>query len=196
MDVDRRGEGADLVHADLRIVDEIRLVQHDHRRGAALPGDDQIALEPARIEVVIEAADEKYRVDIGRDDLFLGGIAGRAAREAAGPGENGLDAGVARLCRRLDRDPVADRGKIGAARGLVAQPSRHPGQPLVPPGEHTIDVRVLHGDPRRRQTLAPMRLEQLFEPSRPAKRLQIVGHSVDEAISCQRISRQKDLSES
>ena len=73
--------------------------------------------------------------------------------------------------RRLDRDPVADRGKIGAARGLVAQPTRHPGEPFVLPGEHTIDVRVLHGDARRRQTVAPIRLEQLFESSRPAKRL-------------------------
>ena len=63
------------------IVDEIGLVQDDHRRGAALPRGHEVALDPARIEVVIEAGDEKHDVDVGGDDLLLGGIAGGAARE-------------------------------------------------------------------------------------------------------------------
>ena len=95
MDVDAGRESADFVKGDLRIVHEIRLVQDDHRRGAALPGDDEIALEPAGVEVVIETADEKDRVDVGGHDLFLGRITGRTTREPAGPGKNGLDAGVA-----------------------------------------------------------------------------------------------------
>ena len=182
MHVDGGSQRADFVHEDLRIGDQVRLVQHDHRRGAALPGDDEIALEAPRIEVVIETADEKHGVDVGSDDLFFGGIAGRAPREPAGPGQHGLDAGVAGLCRRLDGDPVADGGEIGRARGVVPQPSGHPRQPFLLPGQHTVDVRVLEADARRYQPVAPIGLEQLVEPSRPAKRLQLVGHSDGETV--------------
>ena len=76
--VDPGRERADFVDGDLRIVHEIRLVEHDHGRRAALPCDDEIAFEAARIEVVIEAADEEDSVDVGGDDLLLSGIAGGA----------------------------------------------------------------------------------------------------------------------
>ena len=42
------------------------------------------------------------------------------------PRQDGVDPRVAAVAGRLDGDPVADRGKIRAARGLVPQPARRP----------------------------------------------------------------------
>ena len=96
MDLDRRRERADLIDRHLRILHEISLVQDDDRGGAALQGDREVAFEPARIEVVIEAADQEHGVDVRGDDLLLGGIARRASRETAEPRQHGLDARVRR----------------------------------------------------------------------------------------------------
>ena len=74
---------------------------------------------PAGVEVAVEPGDEEDDVDVGGDDLFLGGVAGRAPREAAVPRQHGD--GYARRRRaaaRSTRDPVADRREIGARRRL------------------------------------------------------------------------------
>ncbi len=63
----------------LRFRSEIRLVQDDHRSGAAVPGDDQVPLDAARIEVAVQTGDEKHRIDVGGDDLLFRRIAGGAA---------------------------------------------------------------------------------------------------------------------
>ena len=130
MDGDAGRDRLDLVDVSRRIVDEVRLVQHDDRRGAALPRDDQVALDPPRIEIAVEAADEKHDVDVGGDDLFFGGIAGRAAREAAEPRQDGVDARVA-VRDGLDDHPVADRGKVRRDSALVPKPARHARQHLA-----------------------------------------------------------------
>ena len=65
-------------------------------RDAARPGDRQVALEAAQVEVAVEPGDEERDVDVGGDDLLVGEVAGgppagigRAAHEgrldAAGP---------------------------------------------------------------------------------------------------------------
>jgi hypothetical protein len=66
VDIDCRRERTDLIELDLRIVDQVDLVQHDHRRRATLPRDQQVALEPPWIEVVIEAPDQEHRLDVRR----------------------------------------------------------------------------------------------------------------------------------
>ena len=111
----------DLFDVALRIVDEVRLVQHDDRGGAALPGDEEVALDPAWVEITIEAADEEHDVDVGGNDLFLGAIAGRASREAARSRQDGDNPRVTVPAGRLDGDPVADRGKVRASFRTVAQ---------------------------------------------------------------------------
>ena len=67
----------------------------------------QVALDPARIEVGIQPADHEHAVDVGRDDLLPVVFAGRAALIAE-------SAAAGRRCRRLlgralDQHPVADR---------------------------------------------------------------------------------------
>ena len=65
---------------------------------------------------MVEPGDKEDDVDVGGDDLLLGGLAGGAAREALGAGRTALMRRVAVAGRRLDGDPVADRGEIGARR--------------------------------------------------------------------------------
>ena len=95
MDRHARGQRGDLGDERRRIVDEIRLVEDDDRRGAAFPRGHQIALDAARIEIVIEAGHQEDDVDVGGDDLLLGGIAGGAAREARRARQDGADPRVA-----------------------------------------------------------------------------------------------------
>ena len=99
--------------------------------------DEQIAFDPARVEVAVEPDDEEDDVDVRGDDLFFGAIAGRAAREAARARQHRTDpccasyAVRAVVLGRLDDDPVADRWEIRARRRLVPQPARHARQPLA-----------------------------------------------------------------
>ena len=56
--------------------------------------------------------DQEHGVDVGRDDLLFGGIAGGAAGKAAGSRQHGANPRVGARGRRLDRDPVAHGWKI------------------------------------------------------------------------------------
>ena len=124
----------------------------------------QVALDAARIEVVVEAGDEEHDVDVGGDDLLLGGIAGGAAREPAEARQHGADARVAAGCAALEHHPVADRREIGAAVGGVTQPPGDAREALARRRQHAIDVRVLEADPRRaRYPPARMRRERRRE---------------------------------
>ena len=86
-------------------------------RRAAFGRDEQVPLDPSRVEVSIEARDEKHDVDVRRDDLFLGGVAGRATGKAAVP--------------RQDRDDTRVAATLG---GRERRPSRRP--PESPRARH------------------------------------------------------------
>ncbi len=128
-----------------RILDEVGLVQDDNRRGATLPRHDEVALDPPRVEIAVEAADQKHDVDVGGDDLFLRGVAGGATREAAEARQHGMDARVA-VSDGLDDHPVADGGKIRAGFGAMAKTSRHAREQFAFGRADAIDVRVLEHD--------------------------------------------------
>ena len=62
-------------------------------RHAARPGDREVALEAAKVEVVVEAGDDEGHVDVRGDDLLVGEVArgppvrvGRAAGERRASG--------------------------------------------------------------------------------------------------------------
>ena len=96
------------------VVNQVRLVEDDHRRRPAVPRGQEIPFDAARIEIVVETRNEQHDVDVRGDDLFFGWIAGRAAREPAESRQHGTDARVAAVRRGLDRHPIADRRVIRA----------------------------------------------------------------------------------
>ena len=125
---------------------------------------------------MIEPGDEKHDVDVGGDDLLLGGIAGGAAREVRRPRQDGADAGIAAGGGRFDDHPVADGGKIRAPRGIVAQPAGHAREALAVRRHHAVDVRVLEAHARRGHAVGAVRLERGREPGRPAEIFQSQRH--------------------
>ena len=69
--------------------------------------------------------DEEHDVDVGGDDLLLGGIAGGAAENRLTRGRTARMRASPPVAGRSSDHPVADGGKIGAAAGGVAQPPGH-----------------------------------------------------------------------
>ena len=113
-------------------------------------GDQQIALDAARVEVAVEAGDEKHDVDVGGDDLFLGGIAGGAPREAAA--RAAAPRGCARRRRRRGGSSATQSPTAGkSARAAASWRSRPETRASSSPArrEHAVDVRVLEADARR-----------------------------------------------
>ena len=159
----------DLLDEGVRSVDEVRLVQHDDWRGAAVPGSQQIALDSSRVEIEVEARDEKGDVDVGGEHLLLGGIAGRPARKTAGSRQHRADARVGVRLRRIDGHPVADGRKICALERVVAQAPRDAGEQLAVWRENAIDVRVFEADACRRETRGPVLGEGGVQARRPAE---------------------------
>jgi hypothetical protein len=94
------------------IVREIRLGQHDHRVGAAVPRGGQVALEPPRLEVAHAVGDEEDGVDVRRDDLLL--CEPRfLAREARSPRQDGTDDRPILPGDQLRGHPVSGDGVTG-----------------------------------------------------------------------------------
>ena len=66
----------DLQELRLGVVREVELVDDDHRARAAVPGRREVTLEPARVEVEAEGGDDENGVDVCRDHLGDGSLAG------------------------------------------------------------------------------------------------------------------------
>ena len=104
-------QGPDFVHVLSQMVGHIGLVEDHHGSGAAFVGEQQVALEPARVVVAVEAHHQEDGVDVGGDDLFFGELAGDLAGKLAAPRQDGLDRRGGLAGRRPDRDPVTDCGQ-------------------------------------------------------------------------------------
>ena len=74
---------------------QVGLGQHHDRRGAALPGGGEVALDAARVEVRVERGHQEGNVDIGRHDLRGMRAADRLAHEGAAAREQVMDGGAA-----------------------------------------------------------------------------------------------------
>ena len=59
VDHDAGRDGRDPIDGGRDVGAEVGLVQHDHRRGAAPPDEPQVALDPTRVQVAVEGADEE-----------------------------------------------------------------------------------------------------------------------------------------
>ena len=90
-----------------RIGAEVAFVQHRDWHHAGLLGEYEIAVEAARIPIVIQAADEEGHIDIGGERLGLA-VIGDSCEEGLtlndGDDEGGIGLG--------DGDPVAGDGEV------------------------------------------------------------------------------------
>jgi uncharacterized protein len=163
------GNFANVLDHRIRIVGDVRLVEHDHRTGAALPCDDEITLDAPRIEIPVETAYQKHRIDVRGDHLFFGWIPCRTPREAAAARQDGDDTRVAAVRRRFERNPVAHRGEIRPRTCVVTDPSGHPREEIAVSREDAIDVRVFESDPSRDPTAFGVAGERGAEVGIPAE---------------------------
>ena len=119
---DRRcpGDCRGFRHAACQIVAEIGFVQHDDRGGAAFGGQGQIAFQAAKVEIAIQAADQKDQVDVGGDGLLVFAPSGGAARKEGAARQHGFDD---RLLRPIIArgHPIADDGHAGAVGRAVPE---------------------------------------------------------------------------
>src|SRR5207249_5519692 len=95
---------------------EVGLRQHHNGLGAALPGDGDVALEPAQAEVVVEPGEQESRVDVRREHLLGRILAGVLADERTSTREDRRDRG--RWCHR---DPVADGRQLPTYLAVVEE---------------------------------------------------------------------------
>ena len=163
-----RGGGAAVVAVGA----EVGLVEHEHRRGAAVPNGHEIALDAPEVEVAVEAAHQEHGVDVGGDELPAGRLAGRLAREAVAPGQHRLDGRAVAVRAGANGDPVADdRTGVGSG-GPVAHPARDLGHHLAVGGAELIKGVVGDGDAGRPQAAVCARLESGLEPVVPPQGLE------------------------
>src|SRR5690606_26859796 len=96
----------------------VGLGQHDDRLRAAAVHQQQVALDPARIEVTVQAAYHQHGVDVGGDDLLPVVLAGRPALDRGAARQEGDDA-VA-----VEQYPVTDRRALVLRRASPAVAGR------------------------------------------------------------------------
>jgi hypothetical protein len=101
---DAERDRLDLRHQRPRVVEPVRLRQHDLRRRAALPERDEIALDAARLEVRPERRDGERDVDVRGERLRGRRQAGRVPDDGAAPRQHRPDQPVG----QADPVPGAD----------------------------------------------------------------------------------------
>ena len=104
-----------------RVRTEVRFVEQDDGPCAAVPHDGQIALNAPQIELAIQRAHHKHRIEIRGHNLFAHLPPGNFAGEFGPARQNVLDPRPAFFRTRHDRDPVSDRGKVFPADGKMLQ---------------------------------------------------------------------------
>ena len=166
---DRRHVG----DGELRGGVEVGLRQHDHRPRAALPGEDEVALEPAQVEVLVHRGDEESDVDVRREHLLLGRLPGGLARELRVPRQDGGDRAGLLLQVGHDDDPVAHDREIGGARRFVDEAASDLAAKLTVLGEHVVGAAVLDRDPAGDGVAVGEGLVQGAQPVVPAERFEL-----------------------
>ena len=127
-------------------VHEVGLREHDHRIGAALEGEHELALEAAEVRAVLEGLGEEDGVDVGGHDLGVarGAVHGIATHEGRSTRQHG------RHDRRLvavgHEHPVAGRNRCRTRIG--------PHGPVR--GDHAHDPAVDPRDPPRNRRDPPV----------------------------------------
>ena len=100
---------------------EVRFVEQDDGPCAAVPHDGQIALDAPQIELAIQRAHHKHRIEVRGHDLFAHLPPGNFAGELGPARQDVLDSRPSFFRTRYDRDPVSYGGKVFPAGGLMLQ---------------------------------------------------------------------------
>ena len=162
----------DLEQRGADVVAEIGLRQDDDRRGAALPTQRQVSLEPPDVEVAVEAGGQEDDVDVRGDDLLDRlAVGGRGhPRELRPAGHDRLDERPLGPVRIRDGDPVADRGQVAALAGGMAKPAGELGRAVrAVVRVDDVGAPVLDGDARGLEAVGGERGELFFEGWSPAE---------------------------
>ena len=122
---------AELRDGRLELSAQVGLGQDDDGLGAALPGEREVALEPARVEVVDERVTTKTMSTFAATTCSTDSKPAALRTNAVRRGSTASTVARAALGVAGERDPVADRGQIGAGGGPVAQPAGHVGPDLL-----------------------------------------------------------------
>jgi len=157
---------------------EVGFIEHHDRLGSAFPGDGEVALDAAKIEILIERGDEQDGVDIGGDNLLGIGVAGGAPGKLGSSRQHGMDVGPwtpfrARMAFARSEpcgDPVAYCGEFAAGGCVVKKPSGALGGEFAVDGEQLIRVLVLERDAGGHEVAGGERLVRVREEIVPAER--------------------------
>ena len=123
------------------ILGHVRLGQHRDRAGAALPGEDEQALEAPGPEAALERADDEDLVDVGGE--HLGGVAAGTSPDDGAPSREHLDDHPA-----LENDPVPHRRRLQRI-GLVGELGRDETAQLPAFGQDREGSAIDSGDAAR-----------------------------------------------
>jgi hypothetical protein len=121
---------------------QVALRKKEDGLDSGLMNHDQIALQPAEVEIGIAPLDDERDVDVGRDGLVFNPLSGRFPAEKRPPGKDVLDDGQGPAIIEVDEHPVSDAGQIQAGLGLEEKAAGGFGPdfgPLVP-DEKTVPV--------------------------------------------------------
>ncbi len=136
------GDAPDGDEPPLQVVGDVGLVEDDDRVHAARPGDREIALQPAQVEVVVEARDDERHVDVGCDDLLVGEVTGAAPARVRGAaherrlarqdrGDDRRIVGPGLGAGGFERHPVPDGRVVRRGESVIAEAAGHDRRAVV-----------------------------------------------------------------
>ncbi len=161
MDRHAERDRLDLAERPAGVAAQVGLREHDRGGRAAVPGQREVALEAARVQVARHRRDEQDGVDVGREDLLDRLEPGALAGEGRAAREHGLDAGAVAVEARAD--PVAD----GRRRARAKEAPGRLRPELAGLGEDDVGAAVLHGDARGHEP--GVAVEAVVEERAPAE---------------------------
>ena len=165
MNRNARRNRCDLLHRPGDIIREVRLVEHDDRRGAAVGHERKQALDARQVEIAVRRRDDEHDVDIGRQQLRPI-FARRFANQSAGSRQHFLDGRRSVAARKPQRDEIADACQIRTLRGCIPQAPRHLGRKLDRIGGDPEVGAVLADDTARYQAIGGARGKVRFAAGR------------------------------
>ena len=136
----------DLGDLRLDVVGEVALREQDDWLGAALAGEDQVPLEAAEVQVLVQRRDDEDDVEVRREHLLLGRLPRRLARELRTAGQDRDDRPRVLGRAGRDGDPVADDRQVGGGGRLLVEPPGDVAAELPLLGQDVERAAVRHAD--------------------------------------------------
>ena len=167
-----RHAGGDHLHVQgpsLGLVTQVGFVQQDHRPGAALPDQGEIALDAPQVEVAIKRDNQKERIHIRSKYLLGRRLARHLTREFALAAQHPVNGGPALRSSCVDEHPIPDGRQRLPGRCLVKKLSRYLGEQLSAFGVDAVEFLRLFGNPRWAVKFSLFRIDLLFKKGTPSE---------------------------